>query len=395
MVLQYNETDWQFFKRLASCCKNTQSTGKQNTAKQQWGKVLIANPAVDSRGFDIFSTVGQQTYKSDRMAQKDFPKLDELDQFFCTENTIFDFRNVDTTQVSGIHYEMVLKSLKDGYPVYPIGNCIAKDVSNNQNPKRYAPLYVYSSKLSIEKESQSAEHIITITYKLAPLIEQPEIINQAIAGISIDGTVLEVDGASGSNKAKDQVKLALDNEEKGQSNNLPWFQVATLHAAQGNTGLYCMPEEGDNVKLYFPTAKETSAFVLTALRQGPRSDVSPDIKSVKTLSGTEITFNEKEIALTVHQYDEQKNSVGDKIVWITLNQDTGVEIHSANEIRIISEDDLNIHSDAKDKTVTLSAAEALLIRSGGNQGEDDLAKQGKTNIYLNGTLKHLGKVNHI
>lgn len=72
-----------------------------------------------------------------------------------------------------------------------------------------------------------------------------------IGGISLPGTVQQVRG----NQL--QVSLDLDVWEENDC----WYSYGTFYSM-----FYCMPERGDRVFLYFPEAREASAFVLSSVQ---------------------------------------------------------------------------------------------------------------------------------
>ncbi|WP_052410420.1 hypothetical protein [Paenibacillus durus] len=74
--------------------------------------------------------------------------------------------------------------------------------------------------------------------------------NQTLIGAAIEGKILEV--------SRNQVRLHLDMDDQQDPTDAQWFP----YSAEGNQVWYLMPEKGAQVKLYFPTADEDDAMVI-------------------------------------------------------------------------------------------------------------------------------------
>lgn len=117
-----------------------------------------------------------------------------------------------------------------------------------------------------------------------------------------------------------------------------WFPYSTAYSSSDGSGWYCMPEVGDEVRVFFPSGNEGDAFAASSVCSNPPSN--PKHKSWKTPGG-------KEILLT----DEGLYIIGKSgKIYINLTDEKGVEIYSDKEI--------NVSSDAK---VSISAADELHI----------------------------------
>lgn len=117
-----------------------------------------------------------------------------------------------------------------------------------------------------------------------------------------------------------------------------WFPYSTAYSSSDGSGWYCMPEIGDEVRVFFPSGNEGDAFAASSVCSNPPSN--PKHKSWKAPGG-------KEILLT----DEGLYIIGKSgKIYINLTDEKGVEIYSDKEI--------NVSSDAK---VSISAADELHI----------------------------------
>lgn len=71
----------------------------------------------------------------------------------------------------------------------------------------------------------------------------------------LDGHVTAVSGD------KVQIRLAADAAEGSEK----WFDFSTVYSSPDGTGWYCMPEIGDEMRLYFPTEREKHGYVISSV----------------------------------------------------------------------------------------------------------------------------------
>lgn len=138
---------------------------------------------------------------------------------------------------------------------------------------------------------------------------------------------------------KDKVKVWLkgigeeDTTGQGMTEGTDWmFPFSTVYSSSDGSGWYCMPEKDDQVRVYFPSGNEEDAFAASSVFAQPPKD--PRNKVWKAPGG-------KEILLT----DEGMYIIGKSgKVYISLTDDKGVEIYSDKEINVISDTKVNICS---------------------------------------------------
>ena len=61
----------------------------------------------------------------------------------------------------------------------------------------------------------------------------------------------------------DVVQISLKADAKGGSGK--WFPFSTVYSSPDGSGWYCMPEPGDEIRLYFPTEQEKHAYVISSV----------------------------------------------------------------------------------------------------------------------------------
>lgn len=127
-----------------------------------------------------------------------------------------------------------------------------------------------------------------------------------------------------------------------------------MYTAEGNSGWYCMPEVDDTVLIYFPSKEEHLAVAMNSIRVLNKSTDKlerNDIKYFRTADGKELMFSPEEILITCIN-GKDKDSGEEKVTYIRLNQNTGIEIISTEPISFKS-----------DKGITLFAEDTLKILS--------------------------------
>jgi len=300
VVIQYDETDWEFLKRMAS----------------HFNAGLVPDATSDKPKF-WFGIPSSSLNE----------KLEEFN--FSVRKKIGDFRFSSENFIEGIDESDFIYYEIETDKFLSIGD---KVKYNDINLVVYKVVYCF--------ESSVLRHV----YTLAPEkgLSQNLKLNDKLFGASIEGKVIDV--------KEDNVRVHLDIDKDQNKEEAYWFPYATFFTTEGSTGWYCMPELDDRVKLYFPTNNEEEGVVVNSIRRrvkgGDKID-NPDIKYFRTKFEKEKMYSEKELVL----------SAKDDKVLIRLNEDNGVEIYSSNTIKIKNDKDLNIEAD----TVEMEAADSINI----------------------------------
>ena len=148
---------------------------------------------------------------------------------------------------------------------------------------------------------------------------------------------------------RDMVFVELEEDEY-RSSSCRWFPFSTVYSSQDGTGWYCMPEEGDRIRLHFPDADERNAYVISAVHLPTENGrLNPDEKSFRNKYNKEIRFTPKGLVIT--------NNAGS---FIEISDDHGIWIESDKDIRIRAKGQMTVASE--DQDVTLSAENVLRIK---------------------------------
>lgn len=310
IILQYDETDWEFAKRLASHTQDILIPITDDKPAFHFGvpdkggvEVETSNYSI-SKNFDMFR----------RMSAEDNPLTDD-------DVTVY------TAEMGDFPCELGEKVKLNG-----------------------TDLHVCRILLSLENSALSVMY--TLSAKKA--VSSPKFYNRAITGLVLDGVVLKVED--------DNVKLHLTVDEEQDEGKSHLFAYATGYSAEGNTGWYVMPEEGDTVQILFPNEDEKNAYAVSSVRQeDTEKTADPLVKYLRTPFGKEIKLEEKEILIT--SKDEE--------TFIRINEETGIEIVTSKPVQITSGETIDITSESDMKIITeknlvVQAKDSIEMVCGGN-----------------------------
>lgn len=116
--------------------------------------------------------------------------------------------------------------------------------------------------------------------------------NLELTGVSVKGIVREVHG--------EKVRIAIE-EDLGKETEKRWFDYATVYSSPDGSAWYFMPEIGDEIRLYFPDEKAGHSYILNALHvESENQRNNPDRKFIRTKRNQEIRFTPGQIMITNH-----------------------------------------------------------------------------------------------
>jgi hypothetical protein len=302
-ILQYNESDWDFLKRIASHF----NAGLLADAVAAQPKLALGLPRGSGKAL----------------------AWEELENtFYSVSKKLFDYRYAkenalrELTEKDVIYYEI------ESYKYLEVGSQVTLNGIQ---------FVIVQSTAQLTGGSLHFQYLLVHPDGLT----QNKIWNTQIVGAAIEGKVLKVE--------QDHVKLHLEIDEKQNVDQAYLFPYSTFYTTEGNTGWYCMPEEGDSVKLYFPSCREAEAIVINSIRKNEKGGAKitdPSVKYFRTKFGKELMFSEEEIVITGK----------DGTVLIRLNEADGIEVFSKQEVKISAAKDVQIHSGKK---VTITAGQEI------------------------------------
>lgn len=312
-IMQYDETDWQFLKRLAS---------------------HFYSPLIPAVGYGV-----PKFYFGMPMG---LSKGELLSPYYKATKRVAAHQTAVDNSIPGvrdsdfIQYEVQSdKILEPGYEVMFKGQLL----------------------LVAEVVTEICEGILMNTVKLSPRsgLRPIKDYNRSIIGASIQGKVLSV--------RRDQIRAKLDMDDQQDPNTDYWFPYSTIYASADNTGWYCMPEEGDSIRIYFPSYKEEEGYAISSvkreIRAGAKTAVSTTPAYVPASSGAAETpsvastpdrMDDPAIKTLRTKYGKEIMLAPDQIVIsgdgmsIVMNDNTGISIVSGKDVSIRAASDIVMNS---------------------------------------------------
>lgn len=213
LLIQYQETDWQFLKRLASRIGTVILPDVVMDAPRvyfgvpdfKWGTVIHAKKYTVFSNREVYLNLKAHT-DGDAIQENDFISYRVVTDEYCQvgDNVQFKGRMWVITE-STITYE------------------------------RGAISYTY---LLVQRTS----------------LRRKSRLNKAIQGIALEGRVVK--------RANNMVKVHLDIDDEDDESGNWWFP----YSPEGNNIFHCMPDEGARIKVYFPSGIEKRAIAINSVR---------------------------------------------------------------------------------------------------------------------------------
>lgn len=308
-IIQYNETSWEFLKRMAS----------------RFNVPLIVEDISDELviyiGTPDKENIGNLT---------DFVYNIKKDTNLYRK-TIENY-NEQSFESDFIYYEIISDK------IFEIGNRVTF---------KNMPLYVNEVHICIK------DGILKNRYKmtLKSGFHVNKIKNNNIIGLSLDATVIETES--------DDVKVMfdIDIESKNVQQEYCKFKYSTFYTSDNGGGFYCMPEIGEKVRIYFPDNNDENAFAQSGIRTnfeigGERGN--PDIKYFRTKDGKEIMFSPSGVLIRCV----------DNEIFINLDSNDGIFIQSSKPINMVANNGAGINISSEGKIVIAAENEIDVFCNG-------------------------------
>lgn len=308
LLVQYNETDWQFVKRIGS---------HFNTAVLPHCRLDGIKYSIGQIGETALHSLNEFNYKVKR----------DIKEYNTKSKSI----NLDFFELNFVSYEINTNIILDLY-------------NNIEFRGKYFCVY--------KCETSIVNRVITNKYLLksdkAMLVKR--IYNDNISGASLEGRILDT--------KSDVVKIALAIDGySNTSNDTEWLPYSTVFSSPDGTGWYCMPENGDAIRMYFPDNDEKNAYAISSVNlessnAEKRSD--PSVKSLGTKYGKEIVMKPGAIDVISSNNTMSLNDGGG----ITISSDSQISM-SAPEITLKGG---NVSITGKDEVKIAQGGASILIK---------------------------------
>ena len=128
-----------------------------------------------------------------------------------------------------------------------------------------------------------------------------------------------------------------------------WFPYSTAYSSSDGSGWYVMPEKDDYVRIMFPSKNETDGFAASSINSSPPE--STRNKSFKAPGGKEILLTDDGIYIMCQHQS----------IFIDLTQGDGIKIVSSKDIHVSSDANVTLSAEKK---LTMLAKEGLTLQTG-------------------------------
>lgn len=255
-VVQYQETDWEFIKRISSFLHVP----------------LVASHITKGAKFTLGVIWKNRKYE----IQPD----DEWQVDIIHDSHIKQDKGSNPIQKS--HQYLRWSAEDPEAPCFEIGDGIL-----------YQGIQCYVKESEVQIRDHTLKQSCLLCSKNGFYVAETQ--NSYLTGLSLPGSVKEV--------KNNQIKVKLDLDAwEGQD---CWFIYSTFYST-----FYCMPEREDRVNLYFPDHVEDHAFVLNSVRTSPQTAAAGRSSSVSTgSSGQERQENGTIAALQVQPETQEPELV--------------------------------------------------------------------------------------
>lgn len=291
-IIQYQENDWNFIKRLAS---------RLNT---------VVVPDTKTGGVKYY--FGLPNFTKQVVSQNISYKV-------CRDLEEYEYKKANGIKISEddcVCYALTTRE------VYELGN---------RTEFLGKLLFIYR----IESEMRGSELYHTYYLKSLQGLKEIRKYNYKMIGAGLKGTVKRVE--------KDKIQVKLKDDENCGATGYRWFPFSTVYSSPDGTGWYCMPEQGDTVRLCFPSEIASDAYVSSAVHEYSGARTNPELKYLRNRHGKEICLAPDHIMLTNNKgtYIEISDRKG-----IRMKSTGSIVLQANGKVAITSETD-NIQLNAK------------------------------------------------
>lgn len=317
LYVQYEETDWAFLKRVLSAAG------------------LTLTPESRQEGMKLYAGIPES---ADAELSYQVLGIDkDMDSYYFLKANGREVNAVDFTryqiaseQMLGMFEPVVIKGKK-------LVAYSCRYVFNNQE---LLGIYGLQSARGLKQAASYPMHLI---------------------GVALTGKVVGVSGT------KIQASLAIDKGHEDRA--VYWFPFSTLSASPDGSGWYCMPEEGDDVRIYFPSKQEKEAVALSAVsnyepgQTGEEDRMgNPDSRYLRTKAGQELALAPDHIKLSCGK--QASSVVIDSDGKVTVQAQTMVQAEAETSMTLYAEESVTIH--VQEKFIAQSLDGGQIIMDSGN-----------------------------
>ncbi|WP_334077939.1 contractile injection system protein, VgrG/Pvc8 family [Paenibacillus sanfengchensis] len=304
-LVQYQETNWQFMKRLAS----------------RVGTVILPDVVMDAPR--IYFGVPDFSWGKDIKAYS-YTMLQDMGSYLSYQAQAAGNESLQLLEVDCIQY--LVKSKQH----YQVGENVGF---------KGQVWVIYNSKITYDQGSIVYEYVLV----QRKAIRRKSKMNQAVQGLALEGTVVS--------RANNMVRVHLDMDDEYDESGNWWFP----YSPEGNNIFHSLPEEGAKVKVYFPSGIEKQAIAINSSRGSNEEMISRTVFQKPTTKVFHIPGNTKmelgEDGVLFHK-DTVKLDLEGGNIQVEASEDLLITV--ANKLELISQkgNETEQEGSAKSNTAT-------------------------------------------
>ncbi|MDR0491455.1 MAG: hypothetical protein LBH28_09470 [Oscillospiraceae bacterium] len=338
LITQYKETDWEFVRRLAS----------------HFNSVVIPDYVSGDAGY--YFGIPEKS-----------PVITVDPSHYSVLKGIGEYVNKTRNQVGGLLEGDALHYIVRDRAVYRMG----QKVSFKNRDLR---VFEINSVL----EGQVLQNYYTL--KTDAGFKTKKRFNYGLVGASLACAVTGVQ--------KDLVQVHVQEANNDYGTGTKWFAFSTVYSSPDGTGWYAMPEEGDELRLYFPSEHESQAYTISAVNvdspgmgesRPPATAGHPSSPAPRTNPNVKTMINKelKEVSL----YPDKIVMTNNKGMTIVVDDAKGIFIQSDKKVALKSDEAITMAS--SQSGVIMLGSDMVSITVGGTKIEltDDIKIEGGS-LYM-------------
>lgn len=177
-------------------------------------------------------------------------------------------------------------------------------------------------------------------------LEIPKYGNPYLCGISLYGVVTEV--------RRSYVRAALETDPPISCQEPYFYPYSTVAASPDGSGWYCMPTPGDPVRIFFPSNDESEGYAVsnTVGQSSPGQDSpigNPNLKDLVMPDGKGVKFIDNGIQMCVGEFKGNAILTNDGKIQIEVQEEKDIKIYSEGLIHFVTEEEGQIETTAGKK----------------------------------------------
>ncbi|SFE66458.1 RHS repeat-associated core domain-containing protein [Paenibacillus algorifonticola] len=202
-------------------------------------------------------------------------------------------------------------------------------------------------------------------------VRRNKLYNPYLVGLAVEGKVIAV--------APKKAKVHLDIDPQQPEQEAVWFP----YSSSASHFIHSMPQVGSRVKLYFPGKQEEDAMLINSVRtpssgsgeaaaKAEQKMADTTVKSFTTSYGKDFTLGLQDITFTATE----------GALFLSMNEETGIELASDKDIVLSAPEELSFkefktfQAQAEDEIIVLGKGGSLILNDNSEAGGSKIIADG-------------------